>query len=363
MSAYPQLADPTEYRRLLAQYGSKRAVARALGCAKSTVDEWGQRHGIEFVPSKPEREVGQLDALLAALKEPSTIDELANAVDRSPATVEKWLNQLQDDGYNILEVGGRYCLPRFAAPAEAAVDHRRDSTRRTIAVVSDTHLGSKYQQLTHLRRFYRICADRGIDTVYHVGDIIDGEGLYRGHEYNVFRRGFDEQIEYAVAKYPQEDGIKTELIGGNHDLVYIKRAGADPCVRIAAERSDIRYHGPYSAWVRLTNGATMYLLHPDGGGAYALSYKLQKIIESFEGGRKPHILFAGHWHQRCYVFNRNVHGFLAACFQAQTEFERRKALQPSIGGTILTLEFDDDGAIHRVTPEFVNFLEPIEGDW
>lgn len=305
----------------------------------------------------------QRDVLLNALRHPSTIEQLADAVDRSPSTVRARIDELRAEGYHILQTGEHYSLPRSVVPAETIVDHRQNSTRLTIGVVSDTHLGSKYQQLTYLRRFYRICADRGIRRIYHAGDIIDGEGLYRGHEYNIFVRGLDEQVDYAAEHYPEEEGVETEFVGGNHDLSFVKKAGADPCVRIAEKRPDMKYHGPYSAWIRLTNGAMMYLLHPDGGAAYALSYKLQKIIESFEGGRKPHLLFVGHWHQRAYIFNRNVHGFLAACFQAQTEYERRKALQPSIGGTILTLEFDDDGAIHRVTPEFVNFLEPIEGDW
>src|SRR5690606_17685303 len=124
MSAYPQLADPNEYRTLLEHYGSKRAVARALGCAKSTVDEWGQKHGVEFTGTTEAREEGEAEALLPKLKTPRTVEELADEFDRSPSTIRAWLTQLQSDGYNIIETGGRYSLPKTAAPADAVVDHR-----------------------------------------------------------------------------------------------------------------------------------------------------------------------------------------------------------------------------------------------
>ena len=35
------------------------------------------------------------------------------------------------------------------------------------AIMGDTQLGSKYAQLTHLHRFYDLCKDEGITTVYH----------------------------------------------------------------------------------------------------------------------------------------------------------------------------------------------------
>src|SRR5690606_16179688 len=112
------------------------------------------KHGVAFATEakgKEASEEDQLDTILSMLRHPCTLNELADAVDRSPSTVEKWLAQLRSEGYNVIDAGSYYSLTKSAAPAEAAVDHRQDSTRRTIAIVSDTHLGSKYQQLTHLR--------------------------------------------------------------------------------------------------------------------------------------------------------------------------------------------------------------------
>ena len=82
-------------------------------------------------------------------------------------------------------------------------------------VVSCTHLGSKYQQITALHDFYALCGKIGVDTVFHCGDVVDGEHMWRGHEYDLFALGADEQIKYAVANYPKVKGIKTKAISGN----------------------------------------------------------------------------------------------------------------------------------------------------
>src|SRR5690606_22163883 len=259
----------------------------------------------------------QSAALLTALRRGATRLELADLLDVSPRRVDAMIEELQGDGYRILERGDRLVLDVAPAPSETVMT-LPESDRVRIAVLGDTHLGSKTQQLTHLRDAYQRIADRGIRHVYHVGDLIDGEGLYRGHEHEVFVHGFDDQVAYAVEHYPRVEGVTTYVIGGNHDLAYVKRAGADPLAVIARDRPDIEYLGPWSAWVRLSQGALAYLLHPDGGGSYALSYRLQKTIESFEGGKKPHLAFLGHWHTRAYVFVRNVHGWLTGCYQAQT---------------------------------------------
>jgi hypothetical protein len=77
------------------------------------------------------------------------------------------------------------------------------------------------------------------------------------------------------------------------------------------------------------------------------SYKLQKIVESFEGGKKPNVLVAGHWHSWCECSPRNVHAMLAMCFESQTDHERRNALQPVVGGLILDISFQEEGQVAR----------------
>lgn len=67
---------------------------------------------------------------------------------------------------------------------------------RNIAVVSDTHLGHKRQQLTHLKEFYRIAKARGCECVIHAGDLTDG--LSSGHECERFLFTVDDVVNVCV---------------------------------------------------------------------------------------------------------------------------------------------------------------------
>jgi len=74
---------------------------------------------------------------------------------------------------------------------------------------------------------YDIFQQEGIETVYHAGDITEGVNMRRGHEYEVFKHGTDEQQQYVIDNYPKRKGIITKFITGNHDHSGIKAAGHD----------------------------------------------------------------------------------------------------------------------------------------
>jgi predicted phosphodiesterase len=251
----------------------------------------------------------------------------------------------------------------YLVPSEARVDHTTDQVKLKIGIIADTHLCSKHQQLSFLNDYYRWAYDQGVRDIYHAGDMLAGADVYPGQSNDLIRFTQDEQVDYAVEYYPRIEGVTTHIISGNHDLVFIKRKGGDPLRTITLQRPDINYLGQFSAWVKLQEGCLMYLLHPDGGSAYADSYRLQKLIESFEGGNKPNIAVMGHFHRRGYISSRNVHGFLGACFEGQTDFLRRKAVQPVIGGTILEIDFTDHGAIQDIGVKFRQYLVPKEKDY
>lgn len=80
-------------------------------------------------------------------------------------------------------------------------------------VVSDTHLGSNYCQITFLQWFYKHIAKKGARFVLHAGDVTDGIGIYRSQEFEVHKHGFSEQLEYVCEKYPSD--IPTYYITGN----------------------------------------------------------------------------------------------------------------------------------------------------
>jgi UDP-2,3-diacylglucosamine pyrophosphatase LpxH len=231
------------------------------------------------------------------------------------------------------------------------------------AVMGDTQFGSNYAQITHLHNFYDICAAEGIVDVYHTGDITEGLKMRPGHEYEVYTVSADEMRDDVILNYPKRDGITTHFITGNHDASIYKHIGYDIGQAIARERPDMKYLGRDCAIVHLTPNCTMELRHPWDGTAYALSYKLQKMIEAMESDSKPNILAVGHYHKCEYIFYRNIHALQTGCFQGQTPFTRGKGISVHMGGWIIEIKVDKDGTIKRFTPSIIPYYASIKDDY
>lgn len=235
--------------------------------------------------------------------------------------------------------------------------------RIAFGLMGDTHIGSKYSQLTYLHAFYKMLADLNITNVYHAGDITDGLKMRNGHEYELCDVSADDMIKDVVKNYPQIVGITTHFITGNHDASIYKHIGYDIGPAIQSQRTDMHYLGRDCAVVNLTPNCTLELRHPWDASAYALSYRPQKMIEAMEADTKPNILAIGNYHKAEYIFYRNVHCFQTACFQAQTPFMRGKSISAHLGGWIVDIRVDSNGTIRAIVPTFIPYYKSITDDY
>lgn len=222
------------------------------------------------------------------------------------------------------------------------------------AAIADTHLCSKEERLDALHGFYDICAKEGIKDVYNAGDLISGQGVYRGQEYEIHTFGADNQVRYFVENYPKRDGITTHFVIGNHDYIYYKQIGLDVGRMIAYERPDMNYLGVFQADVMFDGIPLIRLVHPDGGMAYAMSYRMQKYVEQISSSKKPRIIIAGHQHTAVWFFYRNIYVIQAGAFEGQTILILRKGINPTIGGWIVEVELSNDchKSITSFKPDF-----------
>lgn len=237
------------------------------------------------------------------------------------------------------------------------IKHNAKSNKKTITfgLMGDTQFGSKYAQITNLHTFYELLSERGITTCYHTGDITDGLKMRPGHEYELYEVSVDEMVADVVKNYPVLKNGKTYFITGNHDASLYKLCGYDIGAAIARDRSDMIYLGRDTAIIQLTDNCTLELRHPWDGTAYAISYKIQKMVEAMDSGTKPNMLAVGHYHKAEYIYYRDVHVFQTGAFQSQTPFTRGKGIAVHLGGWIVTIDVDDEGFVTRIVPEFIPF--------
>lgn len=233
----------------------------------------------------------------------------------------------------------------------------------TFGLMGDTQINSKYTQLTHLHNFYDICASRGITTVYHTGDIDEGEQMRMGHQYECYTQGVDDHVAEIVKNYPRREGITTYFITGNHDASITRRCGCNIGKMIANERDDMIYLGQDRARINITPKCTLELRHPWDGTTYALSYKPQKMVESFDSDDKPNILAIGHYHKIEQLYRRGVHVFQTGAFQSATPFTLGKGIAVDMGGWIITIKVDREGKLLSLTSELVVYDKAIKDDY
>lgn len=361
--------DPEALREEYEQHGSLAAAAHAHGVHPSTLNKkWASfaRDGVlpplrrGAKPPNPSVHDGD-ERLLAALKklgDRADIEQLSDATGMLPREVRAALKALGHDGYQLEQSDDVVVLHRVPPPSDEVSQILFDGEVYRFAVVSDTHLGSKHERLEELHVAYDMIKAEGIDTVYHPGDLVCGYGVFPHQVNTVHLHTYEEQVEYAALNYPVRDGVTTEIIAGNHDLEgKFGKIGANPVAAVCNRRPDMIFRGRYRHTKELPQGTRIYMLHPQGGSGYAMSYKAQKIAEGFEGGAKPDVALIGHWHKRGDFEWRNIKMLLAGCFEGGGSFGARLGLgEPAVGFHIVEMTVADDGSVVRWKPEWFKFF-------
>ena len=312
------------------------------------------------------------DLILSYLqKKKATTDNIAKIFQVPQSTAAKAIKQLLRNGARLSEVADTWSIDKRPPPAAYLEGPLRsfmmgsDHTF-TFGACGDQHLGSKYERLDVNEAIYDAFAAEGITTVFNTGNWIDGEARFNTHD--LHRHGMDSQIRYLTEVYPRRDGITTYAVAGDdHEGWYSQNSGVD-IGRYAerafrdAGRTDWVDLGYMEAPVNLVSPLTgkksiLSVVHPGGGSSYALSYSIQKIIESLDGGEKPAIGLYGHYHKLWSGNIRNVWCVQTGTGQDQTPFMRKKRLEAHVGAYICKATMDPaTGAIVRFRAECLRFF-------
>lgn len=299
-----------------------------------------------------------------------TIEQIAEKTGATQAAVKKAIAKAQKHGALIYQFGDEFGVEKkpatVATPGEPLHAYRsRPDGTYLFGFCGDQHLCSKYSRLDVLNDLYDHFAEAGVDRVFNAGNWIDGEARFNKHDLLV--HGMDAQVEYLAEHYPQRPGIVTYSVAGDdHEGWYAQTMGVDIgryAERIMRERgrTDWKNLGYMEAFTSLVHAkhksaSTLLLAHPGGGSAYAVSYTSQKAVEAFEGGEKPAVAIYGHYHKLWFGNLRNVWVCQSGTSQDQTPFMRKKRLEAHVGGGIMRLVQDEQGAIVRAQVEFFRYF-------
>jgi predicted phosphodiesterase len=243
-------------------------------------------------------------------------------------------------------------LRQTQKPKPKEDEHRFKGDSVRFLAFGDTHIGHKQYDSALMKSMSKEANKWNCDFAIHTGDICDGWYTNRpGHVFELTHLGLDEQLKYAVEELKQLE-MPLYFITGNHTVnTFWKNSGIDIGEHIENKLSNSVYLGDQRGRVKLNNGVSIELIHPDGGTAYAISYKSQKIAESLEGGSKPEVMLIGHFHKAEYIFYRNIHIFQTGTLCGQTNFMRNKAIPAHKGFWIIDMETTKKG-VSKIIPEF-----------
>lgn len=363
---------------------SQRALLAALGKAPNYQDLAKEiRRRLGYPENKPgfvkpadppaiETESPLDERVLDAIKRrrgkaSETIIELANRLDCSPKAAELAVGRLKAQGFAIEVSAGSVTAGEVRPGSGGVITHdigEYDRNWSVIGATGDWHMGSHWERLDVVKTLYDIYENEGVRAVYNTGNWIEGE--CRLNRLDVKVHGMSPQIDYWIENTPQKKGITTYFVAGDdHEGWYQKAFGVN-IGQVAADRAkaagrdDLVFLGYVEADVELkTKRGTrmMRVMHPGGGSAYAHSYAPQKIVESFQGGEKPHVLLIGHYHKFEYCYPREVHVVQTGCAVDQSIFMRKQKIQAMVGGCLIWINQAEDGVINRFRAEWLPFYD------
>ena len=263
---------------------------------------------------------------------------------------------LKRNGYLFEIINGQVVKVKPTKEADVySIPNNLDKIK--LLMISDTHLGNKYDRLDILRYLYSKAEDKGTNYILHSGDLTDGLSNRPEQIYQLKEASYTGQRDYVIDKYPRSN-IPTYLIAGNHDMWWYKKCGADICKDISNHREDINYLGSECEDLHIGK-LKIRLFHGIGGSSYAKSYKLQKYLDSIPMEERPHILQTGHIHQAFYMKQGKTHCFQTSCLQDMTPYERSMGYNNDKSVWWVDVNMDDKGNPVTINQELETFGDKL----
>lgn len=116
-------------------------------------------------------------------------------------------------------------------------------------VISDTHIGSKFENMDYIKQAYEYAAKNGIRYILHAGDLI--EGCHANYDRCQSQyKSVDAQLSHVMIDYPYDMGIKNIILLGNHDATPMVKGHLD-IAETLEKREDFVVSGYRSSYLKV----------------------------------------------------------------------------------------------------------------
>jgi predicted phosphodiesterase len=308
------------------------------------------------------------DRLVAKLKKDRyTRQQLVDELGTDMISVESILTRLSENGVDLsAKRQGRHfsyhinVLPDVGNVFDLG-GHDGKYHEWTFGYIGDTHIASTFHLPKNMHEALRIASnDFPVKHFFHSGDVIDGRGIYKGHEENLVTSSLEKQTDLAAEAFGRYAGkLRFWAIAGNHDYSFTQQNGAKPLAIIEAKTDNFKNGGDMRAdW--LINDLRIRTLHGAGGRNYARSYPSQTYLRDYFGGLEreemqniPHFLFMGHFHTKYHGKDHGIEVFQPGSFQdGDNEYCIRRGLTGPAGLWVIEVKHTG-GEIHQLTSTYV----------
>ena len=212
---------------------------------------------------------------------------MKNTIDLYDDNLKKNILNSYNEGNSVNEIVNKYYLTfnevvailyslgiTFNGKREELCEYKLNDKKYFI--ISDTHLGSRYDNLIYLDKMYDYAKNKGVTSIIHLGDLM--QSSISGVKEKLINPL--KQLEYVLNNYPSDDYINNYVLLGNHDFHLLSKD--DSYYNYLCSREDFKILGYNYDYIKL-NDMLFSLFHSIEH--YRLSIPSFKGMLDFKGHR------------------------------------------------------------------------------
>ena len=232
--------------------------------------------------------------LLDLINQEKSLNEIANIMHLSHKQIYARLKNMKNHGFEFNRnyfYDGNIKYQQIFNPKDKqnniSLITKNTDQDINIMLISDIHLGSKFERLDLLNKIYDYCIKKDIHIIINTGDLIDGINFGNDKKLNTF----PEQIDYLLKKYPFDKNIINFICLGNHDYDSLHNSGQDLSTNLYNYRHDLISLGYGFGCINIKN-EQIYTRHLIPG---------IKVEKAPSGS----LILHGHSHKATFTINQN----------------------------------------------------------